>query len=481
MRGLKVSKEGPKFSVENLHRRAIIKTPLTALRKPAADSVTNLRTEFKKKFMSRPTSRSAKKVVVLSKAHSRAQSNIPSLEDIASFNHDLFQSRINERRNQSSNYIQDSKKNGELRLATLTNLHSKTEENHSKDKKSSIKGAFQNKYSLPQISLANAGQSSERINSKQKNLATLSIIFSASYCWTSDPSLPKLTFASNMIGVKSTSEVLDFRPKYYNASLKYLPANSDTRNLREEAVYNHFLKSSADMVMMQGDELLDPEQYRKRLALRISSMDPETAMFPSRPSDSKLLVLDLDETLIHFSSDENKAKYLQHQALYVSPTKKEIILRFNVRPHIEEFLQSMSQHYEICVFTASDMTYAKTMVNYIDPERKYIKRIFDRRYCCLTKRGYVVKDLRIFGREYKLSNILLVDNSTYCFMPQIGNGVPIVSFERNMKDKELLNLKEYLLKTASQNDPVDYNRRHFRLSQYSQFDSRRDLITNLMN
>ena len=69
-----------------------------------------------------------------------------------------------------------------------------------------------------------------------------------------------------------------------------------------------------------------------------------------------------------------------------------MILNFNLRPHVREFLQRVSQVFHICVYTASEMSYAKAMVNYIDPERKYIKRILDRKYCCISRKGYVVKD-----------------------------------------------------------------------------------------
>ena len=66
-------------------------------------------------------------------------------------------------------------------------------------------------------------------------------------------------------------------------------------------------------------------------------------------------------------------------------------------------------------------------------------------------------------------------------MPQLGNGVPIVSFEIDMQDKELLGLQAYLLEAAKHYDLADYNCRYFKLGQYASYDSRRDLITNLMN
>lgn len=56
-------------------------------------------------------------------------------------------------------------------------------------------------------------------------------------------------------------------------------------------------------------------------------------------------MLDLDETLIHSVWGEAKADVtIQHG---LEPIK------FNMRPYLLPFLEKMSQHYEIYVFTAS--------------------------------------------------------------------------------------------------------------------------------
>ena len=49
------------------------------------------------------------------------------------------------------------------------------------------------------------------------------------------------------------------------------------------------------------------------------------------------LILDLDETLIHFDTDHDV---------------------FHVRPYAEEFIKNMMMHYEITIFTAGTKEYA---------------------------------------------------------------------------------------------------------------------------
>jgi CTD small phosphatase-like protein 2 len=47
-----------------------------------------------------------------------------------------------------------------------------------------------------------------------------------------------------------------------------------------------------------------------------------------------------------------------------------------------------------------------------------------------------VKDLRIF-KNRNLKDIILVDNAGYSFGFQINNGIPIIPFYNNKKDREL--------------------------------------------
>jgi len=71
-------------------------------------------------------------------------------------------------------------------------------------------------------------------------------------------------------------------------------------------------------------------------------------LLPERsPENTKkpTLVLDLDETLIHFVSNEKK---------------------FKLRPGCLHFLREMSQLYEVIVFTAAAQEYADFILNIIE-------------------------------------------------------------------------------------------------------------------
>lgn len=86
------------------------------------------------------------------------------------------------------------------------------------------------------------------------------------------------------------------------------------------------------------------------------------------------------------------------------------------------------------IFTASSASYADVILDYLDPEKKYLSHRLYRHHCTLEK-GYYLKDLRVVNR--KLSEAVLVDNSPYCHLLQPENGIPMIPFYHFNKDREL--------------------------------------------
>ncbi len=86
------------------------------------------------------------------------------------------------------------------------------------------------------------------------------------------------------------------------------------------------------------------------------------------------LVLDLDETLIHYSENTNREGNL---SLVLneddSPT-------YFVRSGLFSFLTRLSPHYEIVIFTAALKEYAEYFVQRID-HKKVISHVLHREHC----------------------------------------------------------------------------------------------------
>lgn len=157
--------------------------------------------------------------------------------------------------------------------------------------------------------------------------------------------------------------------------------------------------------------------------------------------EKKTLILDLDETLIHADFDNT---YSNHDCVvYFKYFDDEVSVPIFIRPGLNQFLEKISENFEILIFTASIKEYADAVLNQLDPENKYFKQRFYRHNCICVKNKVFIKDLRIFENR-KQENLIMVDNSLYSFTNQMSNGVLINSFYNDKNDSELLNLLNYL-------------------------------------
>ena len=180
---------------------------------------------------------------------------------------------------------------------------------------------------------------------------------------------------------------------------------------------------------------------------------PAAAALPELPEGRKTLVFDLDETLVHCTSEDPDA------TLALPGSLKKVGVK--IRPFAVECLREASKLFEVAVFTASRQEYADVVLDYLDPEHEYIQHRLYRSSCVLVD-GTYVKDLRVLGNR-DLSQVVLVDNSVAAFARQISNGVPIRSWANDKHDRELLKLLDYLKVLEKARDVREVNRAKFHL------------------
>ena len=115
---------------------------------------------------------------------------------------------------------------------------------------------------------------------------------------------------------------------------------------------------------------------------------PQPYLPPNLPKEYTL-VLDLDETLLHFEGDDLDG----HGQL-------------SIRPAADEFLEMMAYYYNLVIFTAGTQEYAEYALSFLGNVKFIGHKLF--RQHCLPYNGYYIKDLTRLGTD--LSKTLIVDN-----------------------------------------------------------------------
>lgn len=153
----------------------------------------------------------------------------------------------------------------------------------------------------------------------------------------------------------------------------------------------------------------------------------------------KILVLDLDETLVHTFEKDAPADAIKVLIKLFNMHEKTLEIKF--RPFCFEFLNEACKMFDIFIFTASHKTYADPIIDLLDPNNSIFK---GRLYMdsCTKINGIIVKDLRLFNRDLK--EVIIVDNTASCWGLQKENGVPIICFKGQDDDQELIELLPFL-------------------------------------
>ena len=144
------------------------------------------------------------------------------------------------------------------------------------------------------------------------------------------------------------------------------------------------------------------------------------------------LVLDLDETLVHFFYTPSGGTFL-------------------IRPYCIQFLEEMSKFYEIVIFTAALKDYADSILDILDPKKRFIKYRLYRQHTSICGVTFC-KDLSKIGRN--LGRTIIVDNLADNFKLQPNNGIHIWTWIDDMKDTQLNDLGKILKELVSK-QPAD--------------------------
>lgn len=159
----------------------------------------------------------------------------------------------------------------------------------------------------------------------------------------------------------------------------------------------------------------------------------------------KLLVLDLDETLIHASIETPAGDNLVPVAFEVGPYD------VRLRPFVGEFVEfCFATFADVGVWTSATRAYADEVVPGLFGARAaelafcFSRERCTRRFDALIFDDYYVKNLAKLKRRWPLEQVIMVDNTPRKLERQYGNLVRVRDFEGAADDDELRALQCYL-------------------------------------
>ena len=180
----------------------------------------------------------------------------------------------------------------------------------------------------------------------------------------------------------------------------------------------------------QRGELEETSDMREELIAYCQEMEDKGTLVKAPylldpPQKSFTLVLDLDETLLHF------------EELTVDESQ------LSIRPGADSFLTLMAQYFEVVIFTAGTADYADWALGFLESSAKAISHRLYRRHTIPMKGNYL-KDLSRLGRS--LRKTIIVDNLAENFSLHPENGIAIKTWQSDAKDTALFQLAPLLLK-----------------------------------
>ena len=212
-------------------------------------------------------------------------------------------------------------------------------------------------------------------------------------------------------------------------NIEFVEIFNQIEGLTSHALYNIY-REKIHRIINQNGSIFASSAYFKNNKSNYSIPVP---YLDKKCNKQYTLVLDLDETLIHFKPNPNNEE---------SGTIK-------IRPFLMEFLAKIKEYYELVVFTAATQEYADPIINALETNGKFFDYRLYRMHTIIIDNDFV-KDLSKLGRD--LSKIIIVDNMEQNYKLQKNNGITIRPFwGKDNEDSALIDLLDILLKIAEKN------------------------------
>ena len=176
------------------------------------------------------------------------------------------------------------------------------------------------------------------------------------------------------------------------------------------------------------------------------------------PTPDKMLVLDLDETLI----------YSRRHTLAGAPDFDVGPFHVYKRPHLDYFLATCLEWFQVGVWTSASPDYAAEVVRALFPEPDRLAFVWASDRCTVVYDeelgGFCARKSlkKLLRRGYARESVIVVDDSPEKWRQSYGNLVEVHPFLGAEDDEELTRLLPYLYFLRDQPDVRAVDKRNWR-------------------
>ena len=271
------------------------------------------------------------------------------------------------------------------------------------------------------------------------------------------------------------------KKKFLDSKIRIIDDDLEDDNLINDIHVEENIEDSKEEILSERKDKKTPKiklEYSQMNILRNQNFHKNSRSLSNQKMrmsifSKKILVLDLDETLVYVT-DTIKNYFglpqIKFEYYIFDESEKFIKENFNklgiykikkstsyltIRPGFTKFINEVKKYYEqIIIFTSSQYSYAEEIIKIID-KKNIISKIYSRKDCSFYNDVFY-KDLNKVSQD--LSNVIIIDNYPESYLLQHFNGLPISSFVGDPKDNELLKLLPILEKLSQVKDVRNYIR-----------------------
>ena len=267
----------------------------------------------------------------------------------------------------------------------------------------------------------------------------------------------------NVLGIKGEIMPYEQRSNLKNYIKKSQKVNTVKRKLNFEKTYIKEYDYMTNLISEDNEkENNNINNYQNNSMINIKSKNHlnlkekkiESCKLKKNDIVKKLLILELDETLIHTSFVQVPNCDYDYK-FNINFLERPVTVFVYKRPYLNEFLYQMSKYYNIIIYSSNVPEYSNPLIDKLDEEKVIYKRIYKDKKIELN--GKLISDLTKLIYEYGKNIIIISNNSLHSFINDSNNNtLPINSWNFNKSDDELIKLKSFLEFLSSVNDVRDY-------------------------